>query len=113
MNINPAQHAVAQAPVYAASGPGANPLAVADAVDLTLDLTRSSRNLIGAILGLDREELQDFLTITSNLIHAGVVGRETVEVDGRPRETHTDARMADPSLRGAPPYRRNRLDLRA
>ena len=86
---------------------------VAGAVDLTLDLTRSSRNVLGAIFGLSTEGLQDFLKITSDLLKAGVVGREVVEVNGQPRETFTDARIADPALRDAPPYRGRSLDIYA
>lgn len=113
MTIHPAQMQPAHPPPYERAVPGANALAVAGAVDLAFDLTRSPRHVLGAIQGLDKDSLNDFLTITSNLLRAGIVGREILDVDGRPRETFTSARMADPALRGAPPYRRARLDVRA
>lgn len=114
MNINSLQSATTPPPPTRAPNADGNDLKVARAVDLTLDLTRSSRNVLGAILGLNSDELQNFLAVTSELLKAGVVGREVVEVDGQPRETFIDARMADPTLRDAPPWRReNGLDLRA
>ncbi|MFP4501135.1 MAG: hypothetical protein ACLFTT_09060 [Candidatus Hydrogenedentota bacterium] len=130
MNINTAY--IPQAPGSSADGPRAtaghanadkghntdNTLAAYDAAALTFDLSQSARNLLGTVLGLGPDQLDDFLDISVDLLRAGVVGKETLEVNGQRRETFVAARMADPALRGAPPYRTRtatpaaRLDLR-
>ena len=97
--------------------PPVRPGAVHRAVEAVFDLSRPSRGVLTASFGLSREELEQFLLITANLLRGGVVGNEVLEVRGQRRETSADARMADPMLRGAPSYRergiaRNRLDLR-
>lgn len=56
-------------------------------------------------MALSAEERDSFLKMLANLLQQGVVGTETLEVNGQPRDTFVSARMADPELAHARPYR--------
>jgi len=64
---------------------------------------------------LSPEEQGEALAITANLLQQGIVGVETVEVDGRPVETFAVTRLGSETLRNAAAYREtgNRFDARA
>lgn len=89
-----------------------------EAVDVVLDLSRGSRNVLGSVFRLDKDQLQEFLRITAELLQQGIVGTETLEVRGEPYVSYLPDRIADPRLRDAPRYRDRRsiptpfLDIR-
>ena len=87
------------------------------AIDDVLDLTQGPRDLIGSLVNLSHEEQEQFLQMLARLLQHGIIGTETLEVDGQPRKTFVSTRIADPQLRHAKPYRNqhrapSRLDLR-
>lgn len=104
MNIVPiAAHSVPTARETARSMTTA--VSAGRSADVVLDLSRGSRDVLGAVLRLDREQLQEFLRITAELLRHGVVGVETLEVRDQPYKSFLPAHIADPVLRDAPLYR--------
>lgn len=74
------------------------------AIDALFDLSAGRRDPFSTLGRLSGEELESFLQMTADLLRAGIVGIETLEVEGQPRETFVSTRAAAPDLRGAPPY---------
>ena len=108
-------------PPAAASGlPEAAPeVAAYQAVDDVLDLSRESRNIIGALHELGPVARQHFLDMTANILKTGIVGYELFDTGNRdPEQSYLLARSAEDPLRQARPYREpagraaRRLDLR-
>jgi len=85
------------------------------AVDAVFDLSGRRGDLFGRYAALGKEDREAFLQITASLLKQGIVGTETLRVDGRPYQTDVTTRLGDERLRRAPAYRdgtgRN-LDLR-
>lgn len=84
--------------------------AVFDAVERVFDLSRTGRDLFGALHTLNGAELDEFLSLTAHLLSQGIVGIETLDLRGRPYQSFITTRIAAPHLRGLRPYR---VDLRA
>lgn len=76
-----------------------------DAVDVVLDLSSGARDLLGVVYGLPKESLEEFLKLSAALLEQGIVGTETLEVQGEPYKSFVSARMANSHLRDAPIYR--------
>ena len=118
--INPTSTAISALPAPTRppfSSGVARSAAAIGAVDAFFDLSAGRRGLFGTIDGLHGEELDSFLKMTANLLQAGIVGIETLDIDGRPYQSFISTRAAAPELRGIPPYidRRptdSRLDIR-
>lgn len=83
------------------------------AVSSLFDLTGRRSSVFVDFRVLGKEEREEFLKITASLLKQGIVGNETVKVDGRPVTTDATTRLGDERLRRAPAYRGNGLDLRA
>ena len=79
--------------------------APAKAIDRVLDLSTPGRDVFGAIGRLNAEEREAFFAMLATLLRMGIVGIETVDVDGRPHQTFASTRMAARHLRGRPEYR--------
>ena len=65
--------------------------------------------------GMSPDDRAAFLQLTASLLKQGIVGNETVRVDGRPYTTDATTRLGDERLRRAPAYHgpSGGLDLRA
>jgi hypothetical protein len=92
-----------------------------DAVDLALDLSRDTTQgatVMGAYNALDATDRNAFLSTLSGLLKQGVVGTETLDVNGESQTTFVDTRLGDPRLMHAKTWRgatatAAQLDLRA
>jgi len=85
-----------------------DPGAVFDAIDLALDLSHNGpRDLAGAVKKLSSGECEEFLTMLAELLQQGVIGTETLEVNGEPYTCYLPTRLGDPRLMHAKPWRRN------
>lgn len=82
-----------------------------DAVGVVLDLSSEARDVMGAVASLEGEERNMFLDIIASVFQQGVVGTETLEVDGQPYESFVTTRLGDPKLMHAKPYQGGRLDV--
>ena len=82
-----------------------------DAVGVVLDLSSETRDALGAVSGLEGEERNQFLEIIASVLNRGVVGTETLEVNGQPYESFATTRLGDPRLMHAKPYYGSRLDV--
>lgn len=80
-------------------------ISVFDAVTDTLDLSAGGRDLLNTMATLSPAGQAEYLEILANLFKAGVVGTETLRVNGRPYQTFATTRFADPDLARAPQYR--------
>jgi len=90
----------------AGTGPDAG--SVFDAVDLALDLSHHSpRDLTGAINKLTPAEGQDFLVMLAELLQQGVIGSETLEVNGEPYTCYLPTRLGDARLMHARAWQGN------
>ena len=76
-----------------------------DAVGVVLDLSLESRDLLGAYAQLSAEDRSAFLDIVAGLLSQGVVGTETLEVNGEPHTCFITTRLGDPRLMHARLYR--------
>ena len=90
---------------------------VFDAIYLALDLTSGGRDLIGTYNSMSAEDRGAFLSQLAGLLEQGVVGQETVELNGEPYTTFITTRLGDPELMHARAYRGGgdippRLDIR-
>ena len=52
------------------------------AIDDILDLTHGARDPIGSFQNLSHEEQEQFLKMLARLLQHGIIGTETLEVDG-------------------------------
>lgn len=85
-----------------------DPGAVFDAIDLALDLNHNGpRDLAGAMKKLSAAECEEFLTMLAELLQQGVIGTETLDVNGEPYTCHLPARLGDSRLMHAKPWRGN------
>jgi hypothetical protein len=75
------------------------------AIDDVLDLSQGGRDIGGLFQKLGAPEQDEFLKMLVRLLQHGIVGTETLEVNGQPHETFVTTRIADPELRHARPYR--------
>ena len=85
------------------------------AIDAFLDLSAPPATRFQKLAELNPAEQSLFMRHLSELIRFGVVGFETRDFEGQPRQSFVETTYADPSLRSAPPYRqrlRTPLDLR-
>jgi len=88
-------------------------VAAFDAIDAFLDLSGPGPAKLQKLHALNPAEQSLFMRHLSELIRFGVVGTETLEVDGQTRHTFAETRYADPTLHGARRQRlRTPLDLR-
>jgi hypothetical protein len=106
-------------PAAASRLPEAAPeVAAYQAVDDMLDLSRESRNIIGALHELGPLAREHFLEMTASILKTGIVGYELFDTGNRdPEQSYLLARCADDPLRQTRPYREpagqtRRLDLR-
>lgn len=81
------------------------------AVSSVFDLSGRRGSIFVNFKALGEEDRATFLQVTASLLKQGIVGEETVRVDGRPVRTDATTRLGDERLRRAPVYRG--LDLRA
>ena len=91
---------------------------VFDAMEVALDLSGESRDLYGTYTRLGKEGGGAFLDMLANVLQRGIVGTETLEVDGQARTTFITTRLGDPRLMHARAYRDSvafepRIDLTA
>lgn len=88
---------------------------VFSAVSGAFDLTGPRRSLFVDFGRLSPEDRGTFLQVTASLLKQGIVGNETVRVNGRPVTSDATTRLGDERLRRAPAYRGPgaTLDLRA
>ena len=77
-------------------------LSVMDAVDITLDLGASSRDLIGTYNALSKEDQPEYLRTIAQLLQIGIVGTEMRDVHGAPRKVIVEIAMMDRDLQHAP-----------
>lgn len=78
---------------------------VSQAIEDTLDLSDSGRDVLQTLQALDPAERSSYLKHLAHLLQAGVVGTETLEVDGRAYHRFVTTRLADPRLADARSYR--------
>ena len=78
-----------------------------------LDLTAPRHSAWQAMESLSGEDRESYLKTMADLLRAGVVGIETLEVDGHPYTRFAELAIGDDAHRGDPQYRRQRLDVRA
>jgi len=102
------------APTTTPSAVPAAGLRVSDAVRSALDLSSGGRTLLEDAASLTPEERGEFLRLLAGLLSRGVVGTETVIVEGAARETFVSTRPASWDLaHGTPAPPGSRLDRRA
>lgn len=65
------------------------------------DLSANRGDVISNLQTMSGEERKKFLSVTATLLKQGVVGRETVKVDGHKISTDATARLGDERLRHA------------
>ena len=85
------------------SAPGPSPAAMR-AVDRALNLSGSSRGPLVDRFSLRGADLEDFLSLLSDLLANGIVGTETLEVNGEPYTSFITTRIGAPHLRDARLY---------
>lgn len=85
------------------------------AVSAAFDLSGRRNSVFVDFNRLAPEDRGMFLQVTASLLKQGIVGNETLRVDGRPVTTDVTTRLGDERLRRAPVYRESgqTLDLRA
>lgn len=109
----PAPPAPAQ-PADARAAEVSDALAVYDGIQDTFNLSGPGRDIFGGYAQLQETQKNGFLNQLASLLHQGVVGTETREVNGRPYQSFVEIGFADERLRGTRTYtRRTPLDLRA
>jgi len=106
--LKPSERARPCVATGASSARDVAPSSAIDAVDVVFQLSRGGRDVLGAVYALDKEQLQEFLRITADLLRQGVVGTEVLNVRGEPYVSYLPERVADPKLRDAPPWRDRR-----
>ena len=75
------------------------------AVDAVFDLSGRRGDLFGRYAALGKEDRESFLQVTASLLKQGIVGTETLQVNGRPYRSDVTTRLGDERLRRAPIYR--------
>lgn len=87
------------------------------AVDNLFNLSGRRGSVFVDFRDLSTEERGAFLSVTAGLLKQGIVGNETLKVNGRPYTTDVTTRLGDERLRRAPIYRGpaqgTTVDLRA
>ena len=89
---------------------GSDPLAVTRATEGMLDLTAPRHGAFDAMGSLSPQDRASYLTTLATLLQAGVVGVETLDVNGHPYTRFAELAIGDDRHRGAGQYRR--LDVR-
>jgi len=84
-----------------------------DAVDAVFDLSQRPAGVLADLAQFTPEDRASFLRVTADLLKQGIVGQETLRVNGRPHKVDAHTRLGDEQLRRAPAWRSGRLDLRA
>lgn len=82
-----------------------NNLSVSDAIEDTFDLSRSGRDLLQTLQTLAPADRESYLNNLARLLKAGIVGTETLEVEGQAYHSFATTRLADHRLAHARPYR--------
>lgn len=82
-----------------------NTTTVSQAIEDTFDLSRTGRDLLQTVQSLDPADRESYLKNLARLLKAGIVGTETLEVNGRAYHTFVTTRLADPRLAHARTYR--------
>lgn len=122
MNITALDNAITPLPARPAPAPPvdaratvvSDALAVYDGIQDTFNLTGPGRDIFGGYAQLQETQKAGFLNQLASLLHQGVVGTETREVDGRPYQSFVEIGFADERLRGTRSYTRgSQFDLRA
>lgn len=78
------------------------------AAERLFDLSSDRRHLFDTVDGLEPDELESFLDMVVRLLQEGIVGIETLEVNGQPYQSFITTRIAAPHLNGARPFRDGR-----
>ncbi len=104
-------------PVSVDSGPLIPTASLFDAVGVVLNLSDSGRDLMGTLARVSVSERPAFIEMVADLLQHGVVGTETLEVNGEPYTAFATTRLGDAQLRHAKPYHAElppqpRLDIR-
>lgn len=76
-----------------------------DAVGVVLDLSLEGRSLLGTYENMNNQDQGAFLDMLSSVLDSGIVGTETLEVNGQAYTTDAASRLGDPRLMHSPPYR--------
>ncbi len=97
MELSPLYTMTAQPP----RGAGRSGIAAIKAVDEVFDLSSGTRDIFDAISVLTPGERDEFLNTVASLLHQGVVGIETLDVQGHPYQSFVETRIAAPELKGA------------
>jgi hypothetical protein len=93
-----------------------NPVNAFKAIDAFLDLSGPSPVKAQRLQALNPAEQSLFMRHLGELLRFGIVGIETFDFAGQPRQGFAETTYADPALRSAAPHRprlRTPLDLRA
>lgn len=75
------------------------------AVEDVFNLGAETRNLDLSITNLNEPEVAEYLRLTAELLQAGVVGFEDVDVNGRPTRSFVPFEIAEGYTADARPYR--------
>lgn len=78
------------------------------AAERIFDLSAGRGRLFDTVDGLDPEELDSFLQMVVRLLQEGIVGIETLDLNGQPYQSFITTRIAAPHLNGARPFRDGR-----
>ena len=84
-----------------------------DAVLQAFDLSTEGRPLLESVFELSDAERPTFLQLVAELLRSGVVGIETLEVNGEPYQSFVTTRLAAPELRNARLWRSEAAPPRA
>jgi hypothetical protein len=112
VNLNTSYDASSPARVPAASSaprkpalPAPSGASVFEAVQDTLAIGSGARDIWGSVQGLDEEGVKEFLSTLAVLLREGVVGTESLEVNGERYESFVSTRLGSEELRHARQYR--------
>ena len=86
-------------------------MGIQGALTNAFNLTGPRRGVLGDFKALSPDDQREFLQATASLLKQGIVGQNTLRVDGQPRVTDATIRLADDRLRHAPAYT-GRVDRR-
>lgn len=89
----------------------ADPLAATRAAQGMLDLTAPRHGAWDTAFSLAPQDRKSYLNTLATLLRSGIVGVETLDINGRPYTRFAELAIGDEQHRGAPQYRR--IDLRA
>lgn len=87
--------------------PAPTAASVFEAVQDSLTLDSGARDLWGSVQALDEDGVKEFLSALATLLKEGVVGTETLEVNGEPYQSFVSTRLGSEDLRHARNYRQD------